>query len=80
MANDIFCPYCKKKMRLLSLGANKNKMFFYECEGCLSRSPLTWNAVTARSMAKMRNGVSEVFVGENVSRIADTHPDLFERS
>ena len=54
MTSTIKCPYCNGEMLLRVLGLNKNKVCFYECPKCLSRSPMTWNPVTANSMAKMR--------------------------
>ena len=53
MTDVIRCPYCKSQMELRVLGMNKNKIYFYECPKCLSRSPQTWNEVTANSMARM---------------------------
>ena len=53
MKKEIKCPYCKAQMDLRRLGMNKNKIYFYECTKCLARSPLTWNEVTANSMARM---------------------------
>lgn len=55
MEEIIKCPYCKGKMELRKLGMSKNKICFYECTKCLSRSPMTWNEVVAKNMAKMRN-------------------------
>ncbi len=53
MTKEIKCRYCDNEMELRKLGMNKNKIYFYECPWCLSRSPLTWNEVTANSMARM---------------------------
>lgn len=53
MAKEIRCPYCKGQMQLRKLGMSKNKVFFYECVKCLARSPMTFNEVTANSMARM---------------------------
>ena len=53
MTRNIVCPYCNARMLLRELGMNKNRVFFYECPKCLARSPMTWNKVTANSMAKM---------------------------
>ena len=50
----IKCPYCGGEMKLRTLGSNKNKISFYECSECLSRSPQTWNEATAKGMALMR--------------------------
>lgn len=55
MTSVITCPYCKGKMELRELGTNKeHRVYFYECMKCLARSPMTSNAVTANSMARMR--------------------------
>lgn len=54
MTNRINCPYCDGEMMLRELGMSKNKVCFYECMKCLSRSPMTSNKYTANSMAKMR--------------------------
>ena len=53
MKRVITCPYCGGHMECRELGF-KAKYVFYECEKCLSRSPLTTNKVTANSMAQMR--------------------------
>ena len=53
MTDTIKCPYCKGNMTIRQLGTNKNKVFFYECPKCLSRSPQTWSEVVANSMARM---------------------------
>ena len=56
MTANIICPYCNSKMAYRELGHGKvQKHCFYECSKCLSRSPLTFNEVTANSMATMRN-------------------------
>ena len=52
MTNVITCPYCQNKMEIRELGF-KAKIVFYECPHCLSRSPQTYNVVTANSMARM---------------------------
>ena len=54
MTEKVNCPYCNGKMVLRELGMSRKKICFYECIKCLSRSPMTWNKVTANSMAKMR--------------------------
>ena len=59
MTNVMTCPYCGNQMELRELGMNKNKICFYECIKCLARSPMTWNKVTANSMARMRNEKKE---------------------
>lgn len=59
MTTIITCPYCNAQMNLRELGMSKNKIYFYECSKCLSRSPMTWNAVTANSMATMRNNSTQ---------------------
>ena len=54
MTANIKCPYCKGRMELRILGTNKeHRVYFYECPKCLARSPMTWNEVTANSMARM---------------------------
>ena len=53
MTANIKCPYCNGMMELRKLGMNKNKIYFYECPKCLARSPMTWNEVTANSMARI---------------------------
>ena len=58
MTERITCPYCMSNMRLIELG-HGNKIYFYECEKCGSRSPMTWNEITANSMARMRNKRTE---------------------
>lgn len=59
MTKNITCPYCGKSMFLRELGLSKNKVVFYECSGCLSRSPMTNNKYTANSMAQLREKKSE---------------------
>ena len=55
MTKDIVCPYCNAQMAYRELGHGKaQRHCFYECSKCLSRSPLTFNEVTANSMATMR--------------------------
>lgn len=55
MTRNVKCPYCSGRMLLRELGMSQNKVYFYECIKCLSRSPMSWNKVAANSMAKMRN-------------------------
>ena len=54
MTKEFRCPYCGREMWLRELGLNKHKVVFYECSGCLSRSPQTNNKFTANSMAQMK--------------------------
>ena len=54
MTEKITCRYCSAQMMLTVLGHSKNKVYFYECSKCGSRSPMTWNEITANSMATMR--------------------------
>ena len=54
MTAKITCPYCGKDMALRELGLSRKKVVFYECMGCLSRSPVTNNKYTANSLAKLR--------------------------
>ena len=54
MTDKITCPYCGAKMELRELGMNRNKVVFYECSGCLARSPMTNNKYTANRMAQLR--------------------------
>lgn len=54
MSAKITCPYCGGQMESRILGLNKNKVCFYECIKCLSRSPFSWNEATAKGMAQMR--------------------------
>lgn len=56
MSKKIMCPYCGNVMESRVLGLNKNKVCFYECPKCLSRSPFSWNEATAKGMAQMRAG------------------------
>ena len=56
MTDKITCPYCNGSMLYRELGHGKaQRHCFYECSKCLSRSPLTFNEVTANSMATMRD-------------------------
>ena len=54
MTDKINCPYCTGVMRLLTLGLNEHKHYFYECAECGSRSPMAHNEIMANSMARMR--------------------------
>ena len=65
MTRRIRCPYCNGEMLLQSLGMSKNKIVFYECSKCLSRSPQTYNEVTANSMARMRYGSKDGALNES---------------
>lgn len=59
MTKLITCPYCGKEMLLRELGLSRKKVVFYECLGCLSRSPMTNNKYTANSMALLREKKSD---------------------